>query len=153
MYIKEFLEEYNDKKIRLFVDMDGVIVDYKVGEPHEFDKKRPLYDSIAKLEEISKMCNVELHILSVTRMDVGFDQKNRWLDKFAPFFEKENRTIISRQANGFEKTTKLKANYVKNLERTDDSVIIIIDDDPSVLKELKKTSKDVVLLKDTALVD
>ena len=99
------------------------------------------------------MCNVELHILSVTRMDVGFDEKNRWLDKFAPFFEKENRTIISRQANGFEKTTKLKANYVKNLERTDDSVIIIIDDDPSVLKELKKTSKDVVLLKDTALVD
>lgn len=153
MYIKEFLEEYKDKKIRLFVDMDGVIADYIVGEPHEFDKKRPLYDSLAKLEEISKMENIELHILSATRMDVGFDEKNRWLDKFAPFFKKENRMIISREANGFEKTAKLKSNYVANLERTDDSVIIIIDDDPSILKEIKKSNEDVVLLKDTVLVD
>ena len=61
--------------------------------------------------------------------------------------------IISRESNGFEKVTKLKANYVRNLERTDDSVIIIIDDDPSILKEIKKENDDVVLLKDTALVD
>ena len=27
MYLKEYLEKYNNKKVKLFVDMDGVIVD------------------------------------------------------------------------------------------------------------------------------
>ena len=33
------------------------------------------------------------------------------------------------------------------------SIIIFIDDDPLILKEVGTTSKDVILLKDTALVD
>ena len=153
MYIKEFLEKYRDKKIKLFVDMDGVIADYNVGVPSNYDRKRPLYDSLKKLEEVSNMENVEMHILSVTRMNGGYEQKNYWLDKFAPFFRKENRTIISREANGFEKSSNLKSNFVKNLERTNESVIIIIDDDPLILKEIAKNNKDIILLKDTALVD
>lgn len=153
MYIKEFLNNYNNKKIKLYVDMDGVIADYNVGMPGEYDKKRPLYSSIKKLEEISKMQNVEMHILSVTRMTKGFDEKNYWLDKYAPFFKKENRGIISREANGFEKTFNLKSNYVKNIEREENCVIIIIDDDPAILKEIEKNNEDVILLKDTALVD
>ena len=153
MYIKEFLNNYSNKKIKLYVDMDGVIADYNVGVPSDFDKKRPLYDSLKKLEEISKMENVEMHILSVTRMNEGYEQKNYWLDKYAPFFKKENRTIISREANGFEKTINLKSNYAKKIERSKDSVIIIIDDDPLVLKEIEKNNEDIVLLKDTCLVD
>lgn len=153
MYIKEILEKYKDKKIKLYVDMDGVIADYNVGVPSDFDKKRPLYDSLKKLEEVSNMENVEMHILSATRMNEGYEQKNYWLDKFAPFFKKENRTIISREANKFEKTFNLKSNFVKNLERTNDSVIIVIDDDPQVLKEIAKNNEDIILLKDTVLVD
>ena len=64
MYIKEFLNSYSNKKIKLYVDMDGVIADYNVGEACEYDKKRPLYDSIKKLEEVSKMPNVEMFVLS-----------------------------------------------------------------------------------------
>ena len=39
MYLKEYLEKYNNKKVKLFVDMDGVIVDYDFGEPRDYDKK------------------------------------------------------------------------------------------------------------------
>ena len=39
MHLKEYLKQYNDKKIKLFVDMDGVIVDYEFGEPRNYDKK------------------------------------------------------------------------------------------------------------------
>ena len=152
MYFKEYLEQYKDKKVKIFVDMDGVIVDYIVGDAQDYDKKRPLYDSIKKLEEVSKMPNVELFIFSATRYTEGYEQKQWWLDTYAPFFKKENRIIISREANGMTESSVLKANYLKDYKR-DDSILIVIDDDPRNLKEIKKSSEDIVLLKDTVLVD
>lgn len=152
MYIKEYLEQFKDEKVKLFVDMDGVIADYVYGEARSYDTKRPLFDSIKKLEEISKMTNIEMYIFSVTRYSEGFAQKEYWLDKYAPFFKKENRIIISREANGMTKSAVLKAEYMKNIKR-DGSVMILIDDDPRNLEEINKESKDVILLKDTVLVD
>lgn len=153
MYLKKYLEQYKDKRIKLFVDMDGVIADYIFElAAKDYDKKRPLYDSIKKLEIVSKMPNVEMFIFSATRRTEGFEQKNWWLDNYAPFFERNNRIIISREANSMEKSAILKANYLKNYTR-DDSIIIVIDDDPKNLKEIHKLNKDVILLKDTVLVD
>ena len=152
MYIKEFLERFKGDKIRLFVDMDGVIADYDVGFPSGYDQKRPLVSNISKLEEISKMDNIELFILSISRMHEGIEQKNNWLDRYAPFFKKENRVIIAREDNNFEHSDILKQNYVQNIQR-DESKIILIDDDPAVLKAIRAKNEDVTLLKDTALVD
>ena len=152
MYLKEYLDRYKDKKIKLFVDMDGVIADYEFGAAKEYDKKRPLYDSIKKLEEISKMDNIKLYIFSATRYSKGLEEKNWWLDKYAPFFEKENRIIISREAFSMEKSAILKAKYLKDLKR-DDSLLIVIDDDPRNLKEIHELNSDVILLKDTVLID
>lgn len=152
MYLKEYLNKFKDKKIKLYVDMDGVIADYDVGKACEYDRKRPLTTSIEKLKEISKMDNVEMHIMSITRMDEGFDEKNKWLDIHAPFFKKENRIIISRESNNFKTSIDLKTDFFKNLER-DGSIIILIDDHPMILHQIEKTSNDVVLLKDTVLVD
>ena len=152
MYLKEYLNKYKDKKIKIFVDMDGVIADYIFGSAQDYDQKRPLYDSIKKLEKISKMSNVELYILSATRYTEGIKQKKWWLDQFAPFFKKENRIIISREANSMIESAVLKANYLKDHKR-DGSMIIVIDDDPKILKEIRKLNEDIILLKDTALVD
>ena len=152
MYLKEYLNKYKDKKIKIFVDMDGVIADYIFGSAQDYDQKRPLYDSIKKLEKISKMSNVEMFIFSATRYSEGLEQKHGWLDKYAPFFKKENRILISREANGMTETAILKAEYMKNIER-DGSVMIVIDDDPRNLKEIRKQNEDVLLLKDTALID
>ena len=85
-------------------------------------------------------------------MNEGFDQKQGWLDKYAPFFKKENRIIISREANNMTPSAELKAKFLKNYER-DDSVLIVIDDDPRNLKEIRNLNEDVILLKDTVLVD
>ena len=114
MYLKEYLEQFKDKKIKIFVDMDGVIADYNVGVPQDYDRKRPLYDSIDKLEIISKMPNVELYIFSATRYSEGIEQKNWWLDTYAPFFKKENRIILSREANNMTASSTLKADYLTN---------------------------------------
>lgn len=152
MFLKDFLMQFEGKKIKLYVDMDGVIADYDIGKPSEYDKKRPLYSSLEKLKQVSEMDNVEMHIMSITRMDEGFEEKNLWLDKYAPFFERENRVIISRQSNDFRTSVELKVEFFENLER-DGSVVILIDDHPTILHEIQEKVKDVVLLKDTALVD
>lgn len=152
MYLKEFLKQYEDKKIKLFVDMDGVIADYDVGTPKDYDKKRPLFDSIKKLKIISEMNNVEMYIFSVTRYNEGINQKNIWLDKYASFFKRENRIIISREENDMISSSILKSNYLKEYKR-DESIIIVIDDDPKILKEIQRTNDDIILLKDTVLVD
>ena len=152
MYLKNYLKQYKDKKIKLFVDMDGVIADYVFDNAKDYDKKRPLYASIRKLESVSKMPNIEMFILSATRKNEGIDQKHWWLDNYAPFFKKENRIIISREANDMIETSLLKATYLKEYKR-DDSIIMIIDDDPKNLKDIKKLNDDVILLKDTILVD
>ena len=152
MYLKKYLEQFKDKKIKLFVDMDGVIADYIFGSAQDYDKKRPLYDSIDKLEEVSKMPNVELFIFSATRYSSGFEQKHWWLDTYAPFFKRDNRIIISREENNMIDSSILKAEYLANYER-DDSVLILIDDDPKNLKDVSKLNEDIILLKDTVLVD
>ncbi len=152
MYIKEYLKQYDNKKIKLFVDMDGVIADYVFESAKDYHLKRPLFDSIKKLEEISKLPNVELYIFSATRKTEGIEQKNWWLDKYAPFFKEKNRIILSREANDMIESSLLKANYLKDYKR-DDSILIVIDDDPKNLREIKKLSDDVIVLKDTVLVD
>ena len=131
--------------------MDGVIADYDVGKACEYDKKRPLLTNIEALREVSKNKNVEMFILSITRMTIGRDEKNRWLDKYVDFIKVENRFIISREEHNYMPSKTLKKKFVKNIKR-DESIIIVIDDDPAIIDEIRKSSEDVYLLKDTSLV-
>lgn len=63
------------------------------------------------------MPNIELYIFSSTRYSTGFEEKHFWLDKYASFFKKENRIIISREDNNMISSKELKANYLKDYER------------------------------------
>lgn len=152
MFFEDQIKELGDNKIKIFVDMDGVIADFNVGEAKNFHKKRPLTENIKKLETVSKFDNVEMYILSVARLNVGVEEKNMWLDEVAPFFKKENRIIIPREENGFMGAIDLKLLFMKNLER-DGSKLILIDDDPQILHEMQQKYKDLILYKDTVLVD
>ena len=99
MFILDFLKQFEGKKVKLFVDMDGVVADYDFGQPGNYHLKRPLYTSIQKLEAVSKLENVEMYILSASKKNEGIGEKNSWLDIYAPFFSKENRIILSREEN------------------------------------------------------
>lgn len=151
MYLEERLKRIGDN-IKLFIDMDGVVADYDFGKAYDYHKKRPLFDNIKKLEKISKKKNIEVYILSVTRQNIGYRQKMKWLDKNMPFIKKENRIIISREANNLIVSPILKANFLKKVNR-DGCTLVVIDDDPRVLKEIHKKNEDVILLKDTVLTD
>ena len=95
MKIVDEIKEFSLKrKVNLFVDMDGVITEYDFGKPLDFVNKSPLLSNIKVLEEISRIPNLDMHILSICRKDSQVNDKNNWLDKYAPFFKKENRNII-----------------------------------------------------------
>ena len=152
MFFEQEIKKLGDGKIKIFVDMDGVIADFNVGIAKDYHMKRPLTSNIEKLENVAKLDNVEMYILSVARLNKGVEEKNMWLDEIAPFFKKENRNIIAREENGFMAAKDLKLLFMKNLER-DGSKIIVIDDDPLILHEMQMNYKDLILFKDTVLVD
>ncbi len=140
-----------DEEVILFVDMDGVIASYDVGRPYDFKNKRPLKNNINIFREIAKLDRVSLHILSVCRENYQIEEKNEWLDINAPFFEKENRVILSKEDSIYKISSELKLNYLKNYKTN--KKIVFIDDDNSVLSVVNKELKNIILFQDSELVD
>lgn len=152
MYFQEEMKKYKDKKVKLFIDMDGVIVDYVVGNTIRYDLHRPLINPINKIKELSKQENFDIYILSVTKYSVGINEKLAWLDKYLPEIKKENRIILCREANNMDKSPTLKSNYLKQYKDSKDT-LILIDDDPRILEAVRDIVPNVILYKDTVLED
>lgn len=149
MKIVDEIKEFSLKrKVNLFVDMDGVIAEYDFGKPLDFVNKRPLLSNIKVLEEISKIPNLDMYILSICRKDSQVNDKNDWLDKYAPFFKKENRNIISKETYSGKTSSSLKVDFLNSQT----GFKILIDDDNEVLKEVHEKVEDIILYQDSSLV-
>lgn len=152
MYFYNLITELSkEQKIKLFVDMDGVISSYDFGKPLNFKTKRPLKTNIKVLKKVSKLENVELHILSVCRKNTEIKDKNNWLNQYAPFFKKENRHILSKEKYPNLTSGNLKKNFLK--EYHSDNQIVLVDDDNQILREIKEETKNIILLQDSELID
>lgn len=152
MHFYELIKEkYHDKEVLLFVDMDGVIASYDFGKPLDFKNKRPLKTNIDTLKKVSELDNITLSILSVCRKDYQITEKNEWLDKYAPFFKKENRNILSKESITGYSSAELKLNFLESVETN--KLIIMLDDDNKVLDTLSKSDKEIILYQDSELVD
>lgn len=146
--IKEISKE---KEIIMYVDMDGVIASYDAGKPLCFSTKRPLKENISKIQKVGELPNVELHILSICKKDYQIEEKNTWLDKHAPFFLKENRTIISKENLENITSPEIKANYLNSVKTN--KQIVFVDDDNAVLKHVMKNVLGIIAYQDSELID
>lgn len=152
MHFYELIKQLSkDKKIIIYIDMDGVIASYDLGKPLNFRTKRPLTTNINTLKKINTLTNIELHILSICRKDYQIQEKNDWLDKYAPFFDKNKRTIISKENNPNYQSKELKANYLKSLNINEQ--IVCVDDDNEVLKHISQELPNIILYQDSELID
>jgi hypothetical protein len=153
MVLKDELSKLGDKNIRVYLDMDGTIVHYDVGNADNYDVKRPLTNRINKVKDIiNSMPNVTFYILSIGHEQKHVDQKNEWLDKYLPEIPKDNRVILIRNIHSQITSADIKKNYINNI-KTDDT-IVLIDDDPRILGSLNKDNKNnAIILKDCILSD
>lgn len=152
MHFYELIQKQTkNKNTRIYVDMDGVIASYDIGKPYDFENKRPLTTNIKTLSKINNLENTELFILSICKKDSQIKEKNNWLDKYAPFFQKDNRIIISKESNPNLSSKELKLNYLKSLKT--DNQIILIDDDNEIIKTIKDNAKNIILYQDSELTD
>ena len=151
-FYNEINEIASKKDVCLFIDMDGVIAAYAIGKnPYDFVNKRPLTQNIKNIEEVTKIPNVELHILSICRENTQVDDKNVWLDKYAPFFKKENREIISRESRDWINAKDIKFEFLKNYNT--EKQIVLVDDDNEILKYIHGNLTNVIVMQDSELVD
>ena len=152
-FVNKIKEEYRNKDVILFLDMDGVITDYDVGRPLDFKHKRPLMTNIKTFQILSEMPNLLLYVLSICKKDYQIEEKNEWLDKYAPFIQHENRIILSKESYPFKTSSELKYDYLKDFIRNVDSkTVIMVDDDNAILKKLQEIP-GLVLFQDSSLID
>lgn len=152
MHIKEVITNILKKdKIDLFVDMDGVIAAYEFGMPLDFDKKRPLLSNINKIKELSKLEGLTIHILSCCKKDYQVELKNQWLDKYAPFIDKDRRFILSKETITDLSSANMKLNFLQKYKTN--SKIVVIDDDNQVIKTLGNNLQNIIVLQDSELID
>ena len=150
--MSKFLEEIKtiaskNKKVAMFVDMDGTITVYGVYQEADVARKmaedsktaEPLNYVIHILEEINNIPHVDIYILTLSRDKKITEEKEIWLEKYVNFVKPENWIIITKEIGEYNKENRdrIKAEKMKEkLEKYDYAVLL--DDDHKVLKEAQK---------------
>lgn len=165
MYLLEVLKEFvKNKKIdslAIFVDMDGVIADYRFGEGENIKnnvqgtylKKRPIFTTINNLKKINNEECFEIYILSSCFFKEQAVEKDKWLDKYADFIKKENR-IFTYNAN-FESRKDAKIQVIKEkMESKKYAYAVLIDDTHDILfKGIKELGNKFLPFHVSTLID
>ena len=139
--IKEICKK--NKKVDMYIDMDGTIAEYHLYNPEEISRKmeeeylknEPLKNVIDVLEEISKINNIEMYILSLSKTKKITEKKKIWLKKYVPFIKEENWIILTKEIG------EIKGKNIE-LRQKDYDKSIMLDDEQVVLREAKKILND-----------
>ena len=103
-----------NEKIAIFVDMDGTIAVYNVYQDESVSKKmedeylkvEPVNYVINVLEQLDKLENVDIYILTLSRTLKITEQKKEWLRKNVPFVKENNWIIITKEINEYSKENR-----------------------------------------------
>ena len=136
--MNKFLEKINkicreNKKVAMFIDMDGTITVYDIYPEEivkqkmqdEYSKAEPAQYIIDILKEINEIPNIDIYILS--------------LSKTLKITEEKNWIIITRELNEYSSENRdiIKAQKIKELKEQYD-YSILLDDDHKLLKDAQK---------------
>ncbi len=156
MKSKKFVNEIKEickknKKVDMYIDMDGTIAEYHLYNPEEISRKmeeeylknEPLKNVIDVLEEISKINNIEMYILSLSKTKKITEKKKIWLKKYVPFIKEENWIILTKEIGEYsnENRNEIKGKNIE-LRQKDYDKSIMLDDEQVVLREAKKILND-----------
>ena len=102
-----------------------------------------LKNVIDVLEEISKINNIEMYILSLSKTKKITEKKKIWLKKYVPFIKEENWIILTKEIGEYsnENRNEIKGKNIE-LRQKDYDKSIMLDDEQVVLREAKKILND-----------
>lgn len=141
----------NNRKVALFVDMDGTIAEYEVFPENfitnktedVFSKVNPLSSVIKKLKKISRIKNLDIYILSLSKSNIIIEEKKQWLKKYTPFIKEKNYIILCRENNDYNSENRECIKSVKMKEKLSEyDYLLLLDDEHKILKRTQKELKD-----------
>lgn len=140
------------KKVAMFIDMDGTIVEYIIHPFGSITTKskglfingKPIKIVINELEEISKIENLDLYILSMARSNIIVEEKKEWLKNNASFINEKNYIILNREAKDYGDDNRNIIKSEKILEKLNNGYdyAIFLDDDHKVIHKAQELLKD-----------
>lgn len=143
--IKKICEENN--KVAMFIDMDGTIVEYPVYQDADitinsknlFINQEPVKVIIEELNEINKITNIDLYILTLAKSNIIVEEKKEWLKKNISFIEENNWIIVNKEQGEYNKENRdyIKGNKIKEKLKEYDYAILL-DDDHKILKQTQQ---------------
>ena len=144
MKFYDCIEKNKDKNISIYCDMDGVLAEYDIGN-FDYENK--------KIEDLYKEDNISIYILSICKTNNIVPDKITWFKKHMPFLKQENIILLSKEDNKYQdiSSKEIKSNYLKEHAKND--VNIVIYDDNSVIKYIRKNNEDLIVFQDSSLVD
>ena len=150
MKFYKYLEDNKDKIIDIYFDMDGVFVEYDIGN-FDYSTIRPVNYVINIMKKLMDD-GYNLKVLSVCRNNKIVEEKKEYMDKYVPFINSKDRILLSKERyDGFE-SNELKSNYLK--ENTNkEHVSILIDDDSAIIKKVVKENDDVKVFHVSSIID
>ena len=149
MNIYSIISKLTDNgEVHIYLDIDGVLANYNVGNLVDFKEKRILHNNVDSVKFLSTIPNVELYILSVCKDDMEKSSKNSFLDMNANFIMNDHRIFLNKDDKS---VMEIKSDYLKGLNRS--NKIVYLDSDNSVLEYVKYNNNDIEVLHASELVD
>lgn len=133
-----------NKRVAMFIDMDGTINEYVVFAENTIPRKmednymniKPISQILEILKEIGKIASIDLYILSLSRTKNLTQIKKDWFKKYVSFIPEENLIILIKETGDYTNENRDKIKAVKMLEKADNyDYFILLDDDHRILKQ------------------
>lgn len=153
----KFLEDNKDKKIALFSDMDGVMVqfefDYNDSIKNDSDgtfflNKQPINTVINFYKELTKYQNLDFYILSACSYEHQARAKSKWLKQYAPFFKEDKQLFVVKEITKYNKDNKsdIKTeNIVDKVNEYNYDYVLYFEDEYGMLKKAHKKLGDKII--------
>lgn len=135
--------------VDVYVDMDGVLAEYKYGEGSKilngdtsvYSQKRPIKTIIKFIRKYCKTNN--FYILTSCIKENQINVKKDWVKKYLPFFNQDN--IICIVSKNFESRIDDKVNNISQRVNISNKKTILIEDTHEILKKSWEKNKELLL--------
>lgn len=152
MKFYETIDRYKNEIIDIYVDMDGVIAEYDIGN-FDYNTIRPLKSNIKRIKELMDR-DINIKILTICKNNKIVDEKIDWIKKHMPFFDIDNVIFISKEDEKYSglSSKELKSEFLKSSVNYD-NVNIVVDDDNEIVKYLVKNNKNIIVFQVSSWID